>query len=255
MRTMFMLALVGSWAVAHPAGAAGREDVLTIGRFGKVTLYEPAAPPRSIALFVSGDGGWNLGVIDMARSIAEQDAIVVGIDIRHYLAELAKSPESCASLSADFEDLNHRVQEQLHLREHLPPALIGYSSGATVVYATLVQSTPGTFAGAMSLGFCADQDFGGVPLCAGAGLRYAPNSRGDYVFEPAAHLRDPWIAFQGQEDEVCDARAVDRFAAQVPHAEVVRLPAVGHGFSVQKNWLPQFRTAYAKLGAARTARP
>jgi type IV secretory pathway VirJ component len=249
MRTTFMLAIAAFGAVAYPAGAAGPGNVLTIGRFGEVTVYEPAGPPRSIALFVSGDGGWNLGVIDMARSIAEQDAVVVGIDIRHYLAELAKSEAACESLTADFENLHLGVQKQLHLSESLPPVLIGYSSGATVVYAALVQSPPGTFAGAMSLGFCADQDFRSAPLCAGAGLRYSPNRRGDYVFEPAAHLRDPWIAFQGQKDAVCDAQAVDRFAAQVPQAEVVRLPAVGHGFSVQKNWLPQFRAAYAKLSA------
>jgi hypothetical protein len=52
------------------------------------------------------------------------------------------------------------------------PVLVGYSSGATVVYAALVQSPPGTFAGALSLGFCPDQDFSGAALCPGAGLHY-----------------------------------------------------------------------------------
>jgi dienelactone hydrolase len=131
----------------------------------------------------------------------------------------------------------------------IPPVLVGYSSGATLVYATLAQAPPGTFAGAMSLGFCADQDFRGATLCRGAGLKYSPNKRGDYVFEPAPHLRDPWITLQGQQDAVCSAPAVDSFAAQVAHAQVVRLPAVGHGFSVQRNWVPQFNAAYAELSA------
>ena len=248
MKTLAILGL-GLSAAAQSAGAAQPTKSLNIGRFGEVTLYLPDSTPRSIALFVSGDGGWNLGVIDMARSIAAQDAIVVGIDIRHYLAELAKSQSDCASLAVDFENLNHSVQQQLRLREYLAPVLIGYSSGATVVYATLVQAPPGTFAGAMSLGFCADQDFRGVPLCRGAGLHYTPNHRGDYVFAPAPHLRDPWIALQGQQDAVCDARAVDTFAAQIPGSQVVPLPKVGHGFSVQKNWLPQFQKAYARLSA------
>jgi len=226
---------------------AQTESTMDVGRFGKVAIYQPAGTPRSIALFVSGDGGWNLGVVDMARAIAAQDAIVVGIDIRHYLGELAKPQAGCVSLAVDFENLNHRVQKKLALRAYLPPVLVGYSSGATVVYATLAQAPPGTFAGAMSLGFCPDQDFHGAPLCRGAGLRYAPNPRGDYVFEPAPHLRDSWVALQGQQDQVCDAHVVDTFGAQVAHSQIVRLPAVGHGFSVQKNWLPQFRAAYSTL--------
>lgn len=250
MKSASIPALVVSFfSAVNPASAARAADTLTIGRFGTVTLYMPAGAPRSIALFVSGDGGWNQGVIDMARSIAAQDAIVVGIDVRHYLDELAKMESGCASLAIDFENLSHSVQKQLDLREYLSPVLIGYSSGATVVYATLAQAPPGTFGGAMSLGFCPDQDFRGRPLCPGAGLQYVPNKRGDFVFEPAPHLRDTWIALQGQRDQVCDARAVDSFAARVAHAEVVRLPAVGHGFSVQRDWLPQFRTAYAQLSA------
>jgi type IV secretory pathway VirJ component len=248
MKTLALLGL-GLLIAAESAGADEPAKAFTIGRFGEVTVYMPESTPRSIALFVSGDGGWNLGVIDMARSIAAQDAIVVGIDIRRYLAALAKSNSDCASLAVDFENLNHSVQQQLQLREYLLPVLIGYSSGATVVYATLVQAPPGTFAGAMSLGFCADQGFQGVPLCPGAGLKYTPNHLGDYVFAPAPHLRDPWIALQGQRDAVCDARAVDTFAAQIPRGQVVPLPKVGHGFSVQRNWLPQFQKAYAQLSA------
>jgi hypothetical protein len=75
--------------------------------------------------------------------------------------------------------------------------LLGYSSGATLVYAALVQSPPGTFAGGLSLGFCADQDCKGRALCRGTGLHYTPNKRGDFVFEPAPKLEEPWIALQG----------------------------------------------------------
>jgi type IV secretory pathway VirJ component len=39
------------------------------------------------------------------------------------------------------------------------------------------------------------------------------------------------------------------FAAKVANGEIVRLPAVGHGFSVERNWMPQFREAYARLSA------
>jgi len=118
-----------------------------------------------------------------------------------------------------------------------------------VVYATLVQSPPGTFAGALSMGFCADQDFAGAQLCPGAGLRYAPNAQHELVFKPAATLKQPWIAFQGGKDQVCNAQAAHEFAGAVPNGEIIELPLVGHGFSVEKNWMPQFREAYQRLAA------
>jgi pimeloyl-ACP methyl ester carboxylesterase len=130
--------------------------------FGVVTVYTPAAAPQSVAIFLSGDGGWNLGV----------------------------------------------------------------------VYAALVQSPPGTFAGAISLGFCPDQDFGGAAPCPGAGLRYLHGKKNDLIFEPAKTLRQPWIALQGEQDQVCSPAAVDDFGAQTAESQVIKLPKVGHGFGV-----------------------
>ncbi|HEY0767099.1 MAG TPA: AcvB/VirJ family lysyl-phosphatidylglycerol hydrolase [Steroidobacteraceae bacterium] len=224
---------------------------LPTARFGTVKVYIPDSKPRSVAIFISGDGGWQLGVISMARALTDMGAVVIGADIREYLGSLKRSAQRagapCQMIAADFEALSHQVQKEIGMSEYQVPVLIGYSSGATVVYATLVQSPPGTFAGALSLGFCAEQDFAGAALCAGAGLHYRQNPQHQLVFEPASSLRQPWIALQGQKDQVCSAHAVDEFAAQAAHAQVVKLPLVGHGFAVERNWMPQFRDAYAQL--------
>jgi type IV secretory pathway VirJ component len=189
----------------------------------------------------------------MARALQQAGAVVIGVDIRQYFSSLgkvaARGNAPCQMIAADFEGLSHQVQKQIGLSEYVVPVLVGYSSGATVVYATLVQSPPGTFAGALSLGFCADQDFVGVSLCPGAGLRYSSNKQNELVFEPASHLKQPWIALQGQKDEVCNPQAAAVFAAKVTNGEIVQLPAVGHGFSVERNWMPQVRDAYARLSA------
>jgi len=230
---------------AHEARALGA------GRFGIVHVYVPAGKPESVAIFVSGDGGWELGVINMARALRDMGAVVIGVDVTHYFASLRRAAQRadahCEMLAADFESLSHQVQRQIGLSEYHVPVLVGYSSGATVVYAALVQSPPGTFAGALSLGFCPDQDFAGAQLCPVNGLRYTQNAQHELVFEPAASLRQPWIAFQGQKDQVCDPHAADEFAARVAGGAVVKLPLVGHGFSVERNWMPQFRAAYAQL--------
>jgi type IV secretory pathway VirJ component len=257
---MALLLAAGPAAAAGPVRAArpparaaadGADAHLAGGRFGTVSVYIPEGKPASVAIFLSGDGGWELGVINMAKALRDRGAVVIGADIRRYLARLgeaaARPGAPCQMIAADFEALSHQVQKEIGMREYHVPVLVGYSSGATVVYAALVQSPPGTFAGALSLGFCADQDFAGAALCPGAGLHYTPNPQHELVLAPAADLRQPWIAFQGQKDQVCRPQAVDEFAARVANAEVVRLPLVGHGFSVERNWMPQFRAAYARL--------
>jgi type IV secretory pathway VirJ component len=242
-------------AVAPSAAASADRDAshLPTSRFGTVTVYLPEGEPRSVAIFVSGDGGWQLGVRAMAQALSDLGAVVVGVDVRQYFATLRKAAQrpgaTCQSLAADFEALSHQVQREIGMSAYHVPLLIGYSSGATLVYAALVQSPPGTFAGAMSLGFCADQDFAGAQLCPGTDLHYSQNAQHELVLAPTTTLKQPWLAFQGEKDQVCPARAAVEFAAQVANSAVVQLPLVGHGFSVERNWMPQFRAAYARLSA------
>jgi type IV secretory pathway VirJ component len=244
---------------AAKAADRGYSTRLPAGRFGTATVYLPEGSPKSVAIFLSGDGGWELGVISMAHALADMGAVVIGVDIRQYFASLRKTAQRagapCQMIAADFEALSHQVQKEIGMSEYHVPVLIGYSSGATVVYATLVQSPPGTFGGALSLGFCPAQDFAGAALCPGAGLHYTQNKQHELVFEPASTLRQPWIALQGQKDQVCSAHATDEFAAQVAGGQVVSLPLVGHGFSVERNWMAQFRQAYTQLSARVEAPP
>ena len=244
LRKLLLAAVAVICLHAPPACA---EETLTFGRFGTVHLYRESPQPSRAVLFVSGDGGWNLGVIDMARALAGLDALVVGIHITLYVRELAASGEACSYPAADFESLSHYVQKKVGLARYAPPVLVGYSSGATLVYAILVQAPPGAFAGAISLGFCPDLPLT-RPLCKGAGLKWESGLKGEGVsFLPAAGLEAPWVAFQGTIDQVCDAQATEAYVKRVPGAEIVRLPKVGHGFSVQKNWMPQFREVFARV--------
>ena len=249
---LFLLAL--TLADAAPPPPAAPQEVagtpMPAGRFGTVTIYRPKGVPQSVAIFLSGDGGWHLGVINMAKDLADAGAIVIGVDVTHYLGSLrpgTQGSRKCQLIAGDFETLSHRVQKKLGLAEYHVPVLVGYSSGATVVYATLVQSPPGTFAGAISLGFCPDQDFGGAALCPGAGLHYSAGKKTDLIFEPAQTLKQPWVALQGQQDQVCAPAAVDDFGARTGDAQVIKLPKVGHGFGVERNWLPQFLEAYRSI--------
>jgi type IV secretory pathway VirJ component len=229
------------------SGIRGEETTAQFGRFGKIALYHPTPNPAHVVLFVSGDGGWNLGVVDMARELTALDALVVGVDITYYLKQLERSSEPCVYPAADFELLSKYVQKKLGFPQYITPVLIGYSSGATLAYAALAQAPGNTFLGAISLGFCPDL-LVSKPFCRGSGLDWTKGPQGKgYSFLPATHLAVPWVAFQGIIDQVCDAEKTKTYATQVNNGKIVMLPKVGHGFSVPKNWMPQFKTEFTHL--------
>jgi type IV secretory pathway VirJ component len=224
-----------------------RTDTVTFGAFGPVVLYRTREHPSRVVLFISGDGGWNLGVVDMAHSVASMDALVVGVDIRRYLSALRRGAGSCAYPAADFEALSQWVQHRLGFPTYVPPVLVGYSSGATLVYATLAQAPPGTFRAGLSLGFCPRLGLD-RPLCRGSGLMTAPAPAGHgMLLLPADGMPAPWIVLQGQQDSTCALSAAAEFVGRIRGAELVSLPTVGHGFGVQAHWLPQFRLALERL--------
>ncbi len=253
MKKSIFLLFVSALFIAGNLSAT--EESVPFGRFGNVALYYNSPHPSHVALFVSGDGGWNLGVVDMARELATLDSLVVGIDIIHYLKELEKSDDKCSYPAGDLEELSKFVQKKLEFPNYVTPLLVGYSSGATLVYATLVQAPSNTFRGAISLGFCPDLPIV-KPFCRGNGLEWGPGPKGKgYSFLPATSLEVPWVAFQGTIDQVCDPAATEAYLKKVKNGEIVILPKVGHGYSVPKNWMPQFRQAFVKVAQKNASDP
>ena len=239
--------LVGALAVAGAGLPARAQETLSHGRFTSVTLYRPAGPAKSVVLFLSGDGGWNLGVVDMAKALVGEGALVAGIDVPQLLGNLEKDSESCVSPDGDLENLSHYIQSYAGLPTYHEPILVGYSSGATLAYAMLAQAPTNTFAGALSVGFCPDLLLH-KPLCGGEGLKFTRRSNdGGIDVQASTKIGNPWIAVNGALDQVCDLPMTRDFVARTHNATLVELPKVGHGYSVPKNWMPQFLTAFRTL--------
>jgi type IV secretory pathway VirJ component len=230
-----------------------RVDTLRHARFGNLVLYHPQRGLSQVVLFVSGDGGWNRGVRRMAKELAGMGALVVGIDIRRYLGALESAKGPCSYPAADFESLSQWVQQKLSFSSYLSPTLVGYSSGASLIYATLAQSPPGTFLSGLSLGFNAELSVK-RRLCRGTGLisSVQARSRGQR-FAPSGSIPAPWIVLQGAIDSSASPGQAREFVGRIRGARIVLLPGVGHGFGVTSRWLPQFRAAFSQL--ARTTGP
>src|SRR5271156_4323397 len=98
---------------------AGERSFEYGAQFGTVSLYLPPAKPKAVVIFLSGDGGWHLGVIDMARHLRDQGAAVAGIDVRRYLADVGATKGSgCRYMAADFEALAHRGEREMGLHDY-----------------------------------------------------------------------------------------------------------------------------------------
>jgi type IV secretory pathway VirJ component len=241
-------------ANAAPAPDPGAPTHLSHGRFKDLQIYRPAGTPASFVLFLSGDDGWNATADRAARQLAQQGAMVAGIDWAEFRATLEADRDQCEFPDGDLENLSHFVQAYFHSPNYRSPILVGISSGAAFAYAMLAQAPHNTFAAAVTLGFCPRLDLE-KPLCKGSGLEYARSTgqRGVDLL-PIKSLGNPWLNLQGEADRICPARSAQQFSSAVKGAASVTLPTVGHDFALPAAWMPQFTAGYAKLAAQNPTR-
>ncbi|MFT3810118.1 MAG: AcvB/VirJ family lysyl-phosphatidylglycerol hydrolase [Micropepsaceae bacterium] len=211
--------------------------------------YEPQGQPTALVVFLSGDGGWNLGVIGMAKRLASEGAAVAALDTPKLLAALdASAPDGCADLGGTIEAFAKEERAALHVPEGAPLILAGYSSGATAVYIAQAAMEKGSVRGSVALGFCPDME-NKRPLCTSGGHAdlTVDKIKTGYLYSPATTGLEGFTALQGMVDQVCTADSTIAFVGKIPGAKVVPLPKVGHGFGVEKNWMPQYLAAYREI--------
>ncbi|MBC8984385.1 virulence factor [Pedobacter sp. N36a] len=211
-------------------------DQVSYGKFGEVTIYQPQHAPVAVVLFVSGDGGWKDVVVNMAKNLADDGALVLGIDARHYEYYMSKMAAACLYPAADFEELSLSIQKKYKLPNYLKPVLMGYSYGATLIYGILVQAPANTFKGGIAIGFSPDIHIN-KPLCMGNGLNQKPIKKGvSYLLGRTNGLTAPLLVINGKKDLACPFPATETFLKGMPMTELVALPNAGHGFLNAEDW-------------------
>jgi type IV secretory pathway VirJ component len=229
---------------------ASATDTLKYSVFGKVIVYKPATGANAVVLFISGENGWNKGEADMARQIVSQGAIVVGIDCRNYFKRLKNQSLKCYYPAGDLEELSMFLQKKYKLSQYFKPILIGYSSGASMVYGALAQAPANTFKGALSLAFTPAIK-SNKPLCAGSGLKQHKMKDGSSNYlEASDKLTAPFLILHGSNDKVYPLAESQQFIKGVNTGQLIELPNMGHDFEASSTWLPQFTQAYKKIMAA-----
>lgn len=249
MKRIALAGLCMAWLLV----GCGAPEKISHGLFEDVHLYRPHGKPRQFVLFLSGDDGWSRHTERLARALVDDGAMVAGIDTPRLFTRLEEGDGSCTFPDGDLENLSHYLQGYAQLDTYHLPLLAGYSSGATFAYAMLAQAPQGLFAGALTLGFCADLELA-KPLCPGEGVHFTRRGEEEVQDLLPSHASLNWITLQGTEDAVCDAAQAQRFVAQVPAARFVALPGVAHRYAAGGAWQEPLRDAYRQLAAANTTR-
>jgi len=230
------------------------EQRITLPIVGSGMAYVPKTATSHVVLFISGDGGWNAGVVDMARRIAAQDAIVVGLSFPAWKRAASRDTSWCWYVASDLELISHAAQKALKLPQYHPPVLVGYSSGASVVYAALANTPAVTFAGGLSLGFCPDVEIRREICSSEAWSPDYDEKKGVNTLPPTKSLPKDWFVLQGVQDQVCSVDEVRRFIAGTP-GHLSEIDGTGHGFSKPQHWGAPFDAALHELWTEKVAKP
>jgi type IV secretory pathway VirJ component len=186
-------------------------------------------------------------VVDFSEHFAAQKSLVIGVDILQYYKDLIGRSEECYHIATDFITLASTIEKQQNLPSYQEPVLMGYSSGATLVYALLAQAQPNSFKGGISLGFCPDVE---LPkhFCEINGLKQHPLTNGkSFDLDPDSQLGNKWIVLNGKLDKICDFQNTLDFVNKTADTKLIVLDKVGHGFSNWADFMPQWDTAFQSL--------
>jgi type IV secretory pathway VirJ component/protein-S-isoprenylcysteine O-methyltransferase Ste14 len=238
---------------AVAAAAPPAEEIAQYGRFGVLHLLRETPHPANVVLFFSDEAGWDAAADQLARALAAQGLLVVGIDTRHYLQRVAAQHDRCAYTAGSLENLSKVIQKRLGFPSYVHPLVAGLGGGGALAYGALAQAPANTFRGGLGLAPCAGLP-GGQQLCPGHGLATRPAANGGLELLPAKNLEQPWTALVGAADRRCPAAAAAALARAVPEGEVVTLAGVDHAFAKPALWQPVLRQAVERLLAPRPTR-
>src|SRR5215831_8017609 len=111
-----------------PTGVIPKDTRFETFEFAGLGLIHMLVPEKikSVAIFADGDGGWNDGIADMAQLLANEGALVAGVDTPSYLKSLDDGDNACTTPAEDFLALKKAINDRYPDKRSFVPVLVGY---------------------------------------------------------------------------------------------------------------------------------
>ena len=164
------------------------------GLFGDVHVASPSGEPKRTVIFISDKNGWDARAEMLANALANDGALVFGIDYPAYLKEmLSIKNDACHFPSAHIQEMSDWMQKNQKVKNFSYPLLVGDGAGAAFAYATDAQAPKGTLGGLVTLGW----DFGlrfPKAFCKGdAGEMSVADGKDAFHIAPVGALPNRWL--------------------------------------------------------------
>ncbi|MBP1882745.1 virulence factor family protein [Sinorhizobium mexicanum] len=104
----------------------------------------PKEQASAVVVLLSDVAGWTTKEDTVARALADEKALVIGIDLKAYLASLAKDDGDCIYTVSDIESLSQQVQRAAKSNAYQLPIVAGVGAGGAMALAIAAQSPAAT---------------------------------------------------------------------------------------------------------------
>ncbi len=226
VKKLLLIILIALLCLERGRLSAITPDSLYVEPFGKLYVHIISPTPENIVLVFPGNMTDRHGIVNTADEIASAGNVVVVVDMLHYFHEKGKRQEECTRIVADFVDLSIMIEKRYRFAEYRPPILLGFSDGASLVYALLAQSHRNTFISGISVGFCDKVTFP-VRLCEVNGLQLKTDkSDGVITLQPDQGQENHWMVINTGTDRSCKSEPAD-FVRKTSGAELITLQGNG----------------------------
>ncbi|AUX75812.1 virulence factor family protein [Sinorhizobium fredii] len=129
---------------ANLSAAAEDAQKFDTGMIPSPHILFPNQEAAGLVVLLSDAGGWTAREDTAARALSDENAIVIGIDLKAYLASLAKDDGDCIYTVSDLESLSQQVQRAAGSGAYRPPVIAGVGAGGAMALAIAAQSPAAT---------------------------------------------------------------------------------------------------------------
>lgn len=104
----------------------------------------PKEAVAGLVVLLSDAGGWTAKEDAAAQSLLADNALVIGVDLKAYLASLSRDDGDCIYTVSDIESLSRQVQRAAGNAAYRPPIVAGVGAGGAMALAIAAQSPGAT---------------------------------------------------------------------------------------------------------------